>query len=245
MVGLHNKASILNIQVNCVTMDEALQVAETFIAENTPHLIATANAEMVMKAQEDRELAQILNEADLVVPDGAGVVWAARHKGHVMPERVAGYDLTQHLLARAAKKGYRVYLFGSGPEIVARAKQQAEKRFPGVNIVGMRDGYFDSQQEKAIIHDIQSLSPHILLAALGVPKQEKWLAKYLQELKVPLSIGVGGTFDVMAGQVRRAPVWMQKGNLEWLFRLILQPQRIGRMMSLPYFVLKILLDKKD
>nr|WP_144352836.1 WecB/TagA/CpsF family glycosyltransferase [Sporomusa termitida] len=225
-------------------MPEAVARLEQFIAGKNPHMIATANAEMVILAQEDQELAAILNQCALVVPDGAGVVWAARHQGYTMPERVAGYDLSQNLLAHAARQGYRVFLFGSRPDIVEKAKKVAVERYPGLGIVGIRDGFFTPQDEPEIIEAIKTAKPDILLAALGVPRQEKWLAKNLSSLNVPVCMGVGGTFDVMAGTVKRAPAWMQRCGLEWLFRLIRQPQRIIRMIALPRFALKVMFDKK-
>ncbi|WP_425061004.1 N-acetylglucosaminyldiphosphoundecaprenol N-acetyl-beta-D-mannosaminyltransferase [Sporomusa carbonis] len=238
------RATVLNIMIDTVTMSEAVAKIEQYIAEKTPHLIATANAEMVMMAQEDQELAAILRQCALVVPDGAGVVWAARHQGYTMPERVTGYDLAQNLLAKAVAKGYRVFMFGGQPDIVEKAKNIALKQYPGLNVAGTRHGFFSAQDEPAIIESIQSAKPDILLVALGVPKQEKWLAKHLEKLNVPVCMGVGGTFDVMAGAVKRAPLWMQRINLEWLFRLICQPQRIIRMMALPRFAIKIMLGKK-
>lgn len=225
-------------------MEEAVRTIERFIKERVPRLIATANAEMVMLAEKDKELAAILNNADLVVPDGAGVVWAARHQGHVVPERVAGYDLVQYLLKISAARSYRVFLFGSAPGIAERAQLAAEQYYQGVKIVGTCSGFFDDKKEQEIIHRIQSLQPDILLVALGVPKQEKWLAHHMSQLNVPVSIGVGGTFDVMAGAMQRAPLWMQQANIEWLFRLISQPKRAVRMLALPHFVLKVLSSKK-
>jgi N-acetylglucosaminyldiphosphoundecaprenol N-acetyl-beta-D-mannosaminyltransferase len=238
------KATVLGVLIDIVTMSEAEAKLEQFIAEKKPHLVATANAEMVMLAQEDQELAAILNQCALVVPDGAGVVWAARHQGYTMPERVAGYDLSQNLLAHAAKHGYRVFMLGSQTAIIEKAKKVAIERYPGLIITGIRDGFFTHQDEPAIIESIRAAKPDILLAALGVPKQEKWLARNLSKLNVPVCMGVGGTFDVMAGTVKRAPLWMQRISLEWLFRLLLQPQRVIRMMALPRFAVKVMLGKK-
>lgn len=226
-------------------MSDAVTLTENFIQEKTPHLIVTANAEMVMLAQSDQELATILSEASLVVPDGAGVVWAARHKGHAMPERVAGFDLVQHLLAQSAIKGYRVFMFGAAPGIAERAKQTAEKKYTGLQIVGVQHGYFTPADEEGLISAICEAKPDILLVALGVPRQEKWLARNLCQLRVPVSIGVGGTFDVMAGTVKRAPLWMQHVNMEWLYRLLSQPQRALRMLALPRFVIDVVIGKKD
>jgi N-acetylglucosaminyldiphosphoundecaprenol N-acetyl-beta-D-mannosaminyltransferase len=238
------RVTVLGVKVDAVTMDEAIERLETYIQEGSPRFIATANAEMVMAAQHDQELADILAKADMVVADGAGVVWAARYAGNAVPERVAGYDLAQSLLAMAAIKGYRVYFFGGAPGIADQAKDKAIAWYPGLNVVGVRNGFFTSADETDIIENIRASQADILLVALGVPKQEKWLSRYIDKLGIPVSIGVGGTFDVMAGVTKRAPLWMQRSNLEWLFRLMSQPQRFIRMLALPRFVLKVMTAKK-
>jgi len=235
---------VLGVKVDVVTMDKAVEMLETFIAEKKNRLVATANAEMVMTAQNDSHLAEVLDQADLVVPDGAGVVWAARYQGNQVPERVAGYDMVQQLLARAAVCGYRVYFFGGAPGIAEQACKTAKEWYSGLDVVGIRNGFFTDADEPGIIEDIRASKPDILLAALGVPKQEKWLAKHLTELNVPVSIGVGGSFDVMAGNVKRAPLWMRRISLEWLFRLVMQPQRALRMLALPRFVVAVITAKK-
>lgn len=236
---------VLGIKIDNVDMQHAVAKCERFIESASPHIVATANAEMIMLAQSDKELANILNNADLVVADGAGVVWAAKHQGTPLPERVAGYDLLQELLKKAAIKGYKVFFFGSAPGIAERAKIEAETKYPGVTIVGVRNGFFSNDDEHKIIEEINMLEPDMLFVALGVPKQEKWIYKHRDMLKVPVIVGVGGSFDVMAKAVKRAPLWMQKARLEWFFRLCMQPSRAGRMMALPRFVLKVLNNKKD
>ena len=236
---MKNKVDILGVGVDSITMKEALEKVEVFFEERQPVIVATANAEMLMRATHDEELKNILNAAELVVPDGAGTVWAAHHLGYEMPERVAGYDLAQELMKRAPSKNRRVYFFGSAPGVADKAKSKAEELYPGIQIVGTRNGFFTEADEPQIIADIKAAQPDLLLVALGVPKQEKWLAKYKDELNVPVSIGVGGTFDVMAGIMKRAPKWMQRAKLEWLFRAMLQPKRAGRLIALPKFVLKV------
>ena len=230
---------ILGVPVAALTMAEAVGQAERWMDERRGALIATANAEMIMNATRDEELCEILRAADLVVPDGAGTVWAAHHLGHEMPERVAGYDLAQELLRRAPEKNRRVFFFGSAPGVAEKAKQKAEAIYPGIRVVGTRNGYFSEADEPGIIREIREARPDLLLAALGVPKQEKWLKKHRAELDVPVSIGVGGTLDVMAGTAKRAPRWMQKAKLEWLFRGLLQPKRAGRLLALPQFVFRV------
>ena len=236
---MSKRVNILGVHVDAVTMAQAVAAVSSYMDERAGVMVATANAEMIMRATHDQELGAILNAAALVVPDGAGTVWAARHLGHAMPERVAGYDLAQELLRRAPAEHRRVYFFGSAPGVAEKAKAKAEKLYPGIEIVGVRDGFFKEADNPAIIAEIKAARPDLLLVALGVPKQEKWIAAHLEELHVPVAIGVGGTLDVMAGVMKRAPRWMQKAKLEWLFRGMMQPQRAGRLLALPKFVLKV------
>ena len=238
------QVEILGVNVNSLTRAQAVEAVQQFIAEKKVALVATANAEMLMRSTQDEELKDILNQADLVVPDGAGTVWAAGHLGEPMPERVAGFDLAQELMREAPARGDRIYFFGSAPGVADKAKAKAEELYPGIQVVGVRNGFFSEADEPQIIADIRAAKPDILLAALGVPKQEKWLKKHMQELQVPVSIGVGGTLDVMAGVMERAPLWMQKAKLEWLFRGLKQPSRAGRLLALPKFVLKVVASKK-
>ncbi len=241
---MRNRIAVLNVMIDVVTMKEAVTTVKQFVLQKKPHLIVTPNAEMIMMANKDKQLAHIINKADLVIPDGAGVVWAARYQGNLMPERVAGYDLVQCLLREAVNEKYRIYLFGGAPGVADKARKIAEDRFPGVKIVGTRNGFFNKQEEAEILNEIKTCQPDILLVALGVPRQEKWLDEYKDELRVPAAIGVGGTFDVMAGLVQRAPLWMQRSNLEWLFRLLSEPKRAIRMLALPHFVIKVMTTKR-
>lgn len=238
------RVNILGVDVDAVTMAEAVDVVRRAMDTRAGVMVATANAEMLMRATHDEELRRILNASALVVPDGAGTVWAARHLGHAMPERVAGYDLAQELLRCAPAEGRRVYFFGSAPGVAEKAKAKAKQLYPGIEIVGVRNGFFSPADNAAIIAEIRAARPDLLLVALGVPKQEKWIAAHLAELDVPVAIGVGGTLDVMAGVMKRAPLWMQKAKLEWLFRGLMQPKRAGRLLALPKFVLKVHASRK-
>ncbi|MBF1687107.1 MAG: WecB/TagA/CpsF family glycosyltransferase [Selenomonas sp.] len=238
------RVNILGVDVDAVTMAEAVDVVRRDMDTRAGVMVATANAEMLMRATHDEELRRILNASALVVPDGAGTVWAARHLGHAMPERVAGYDLAQELLRCAPAEGRRVYFFGSAPGVAEKAKAKAEQLYPGIEIVGVRNGFFSPADNAAIIAEIRAARPDLLLVALGVPKQEKWIAAHLAELDVPVAIGVGGTLDVMAGVMKRAPYWMQRAKLEWLFRGLMQPKRAGRLLALPKFVLKVHASRK-
>lgn len=233
------RIEVLGVPVDSVDMKQAVQRLEKFINDGFPRIVCTANAEMVMIAQEDSDLLSILRNADLVLADGIGVVWAAKQLAQKIPERVAGFDLTQNLLACSAQKGYKVFWLGAAPGIAETAARNAATSFPGLITVGIQDGYFGDDDSK-VVEAIQHAQPDVLLCALGVPRQEKWLWLYRQRLNVPVMIGVGGTFDVMSGKLKRAPRWMQKVGLEWFFRLMMQPQRGFRMLALPRFVFRVL-----
>lgn len=227
---------ILSIPIWNVTMEEARNLAFKCIDEGRAASIATANAEMVMRAQTDRELAHILQHADLVVPDGAGVLWAAEQQGKKFKERVTGVDLACSLLQEAAARQTAVYLFGGAPGIAEQAAANVQQQLGSLNIVGTHSGFFSADEEQGIIEDIRSKGTRILLVALGVPKQEKWISEHLYELGPCVCMGVGGTFDVLAGKSGRAPKWMQDNRLEWLYRLLKEPTRFKRMLALPKFV---------
>lgn len=217
-------------------MEEARNLAFKCIDEGRAASIATANAEMVMRAQTDRELAHILQHADLVVPDGAGVLWAAEQQGKKFKERVTGVDLACSLLQEAAARQTPVYLFGGAPGIAEQAAANVQQQIGSLHIAGTHSGFFSADEEKDIIEDIRSQGTRILLVALGVPKQEKWISEHLYELGPCVCMGVGGTFDVLAGKAARAPKWMQDNRLEWLYRLLKEPTRFKRMLALPKFV---------
>ena len=237
---MNERAEILGVKVDAVTMSQSVERVEKLIAARKNSIVATVNAEMLLRATQDADFKKILNAAELVIPDGAGAVWAARHLGYEMPERVAGFDLVQELMKIAPSKGYKFFLFGASPGIADKAKIKAQELYPNIKIVGTRNGYFTADDESEIISQIKNAKPDILLAALGSPKQEKWLDAHKSELNVPVSIGVGGTFDVMAGIVKRAPKWMQRAKLEWLYRAMLQPSRAGRLVALPKFIWKVI-----
>lgn len=237
---MRERVKILGIPIDILTMEKALARIEGFIQAGGSHQVVTANAEMVMLAQQDEEFREILFSADLVSGDGAGVVWASKKVGQPLPERVTGVDLVNNLLPIAASRGYSFFLFGGAPGIAEEAAVKMKEKFPGLKIVGVENGYFQSKDEQTIVEKIQQAKPQILLVALGVPKQEKWAKKHLANLGVPVVIGVGGTLDVFSGRVLRAPLWIQKINLEWFYRLSKEPKRFFRIMALPKFVFRVL-----
>lgn len=238
-----SKVNVLGVLIDSVTMDEAVAQITTFVEEKGPHLVVTANPEMVMGARSDQLLEEILQRAQLVVADGVGVVWASRMLGKGVPQRVPGIELMESVLAQAAELGWRVFLLGGEEGVADKASDAMREAFPGLNIVGTHHGFFGpGDEEETLLQTIKDSNPHVLLIALGVPRQEKWAAAHLAELKIPVAMGVGGSFNVWAGVDKRAPLWVRKIHLEWLYRLIRQPWRIGRVMVLPKFVVLVFVE---
>ncbi|MER3500923.1 MAG: glycosyltransferase [Candidatus Fervidibacterota bacterium] len=225
--------NLLGVPVAAVTMEEALDILEHFLSERKTHLVVTSDASALVRAQEDEEFRRIVQNADLVTPDGIGVVWSARLLGLPVYERVPGVELMAKLCERAARKGWRVFLLGARPYIAEKAAQNLQQRYHGLRIVGTHHGYFTPDEEKQVIAQIKAAQPDILFVAFGIPKQEKWIAKHADELNVPLCIGVGGSFDVYAGVVKRAPEWVQRLCLEWLYRTVRDPKRLPRLLAIP------------
>lgn len=230
-----DKADILGAFVDIVNTGQALQKIKELGRDGQPSHVITLNAEIVYQAQEDPDLLRIINEADLVTPDGIGIVWAGRKLGYPFHERVTGIDLLYQLCSEAAKEGWRVYLLGAAPGVAEEAGRKLCTAYPGLHICGCHDGYFSEQEMDALTAEIRDTQPDILFVALGAPKQEFWIKQYKQQLNVPVSIGVGGSFDVVAGIKERAPQWVINANLEWLYRLSKEPSRFKRQLALPKF----------
>lgn len=238
------KFEILGIKIDNISMDEAAGVLEEYLNMDMCSMVFTPNSEILVEAVKDREFEEILNKGHLVVPDGIGVVIASRFYGTPFKERVAGFDLTMHLVEIANKKGSRIYLLGGKEGVAEEAAIKLTERYSGLNIAGARNGYFDTDSEEKIINDINNSKADILLAALGAPKQEKFIYKHRDELKVKIAAGIGGSLDILAGRAKRAPEFYQKAGLEWLYRLIKQPKRIIRIMRLPKFIALAFFDAK-
>ncbi len=225
---------ILNVPIDDLTMDEALERLDAFIVNGRKtgkvHQVATVNADFAVKALRDPELRYLLQEADMATADGMPLVWGARLLGVPLAGRVTGADMVPALAARAAQKGYSIYLLGAAPGVAARAGQILQEKYPGLEIAGVCSPPYSSifEMDRAILADIKAAKPDILLVAFGNPKQEKWIGLYGRELGVPVMIGVGGTLDFIAGETKRAPEWMQQTGLEWVFRLAQEPRRLWR-----------------
>ncbi len=225
--------NLLGVPVAAVTMEEALGILERFASERRTHLIVTSDASSIVRAQEDEEFRQIVQSADLVTPDGIGVIWGARLLGLPVYQRVPGVDLMAKLCERAAQKGWKVFMLGAKPGVAELAAKNLQARYQGLQIVGTHHGYFSPEEEPQVITKINAAQPDILFVAFGIPKQEKWIASHADELQVPICIGVGGSFDVYAGVVKRAPEWVQRLCLEWLYRTIKEPRRLPRLKAIP------------
>lgn len=239
---MNQKVSIMEVPIDKVTMESATNTVIEFLESNSHYSVFTPNPEIIMEAQKDRELMKILQEADLVVPDGIGVVLASRMlKVPKLPERVGGFDLMQNVLSKIKDKDIRVYFLGSKPGVAQIAAKNMQNKYPGLKIVGTRDGYFTKEDEANIIQEIRELKVDLLLVGLGAPRQEKWIDKNKKQLGVKVAVGVGGSLDVMAGLVKRAPKVYQKLGLEWFYRLISNPKRAKRMINLPIFGFKVLI----
>lgn len=215
---------ILDVKIDEVNYAEALEKIAGFIVSRKPHQIITVNPEMIVEAQKNPEFKKILNDSDLNTPDGRGILWALK-KIHAIKLKtpVTGVDLTNKLALLSQTKNWRIYLAGAGEGIAEKAAQNLLKKYPQAKIVGV------SQEPN--ISEIKKKKPDILLLAYGAPKQDIWIAQHKKELNVPVMIGVGGTFDYISGHIRRAPKWMRKIGLEWLFRLIQQPSRFCRIFN--------------
>jgi N-acetylglucosaminyldiphosphoundecaprenol N-acetyl-beta-D-mannosaminyltransferase len=228
------KVDILGVSIDALTYDSALERMDAMIAGGGAHHVFTADVSGIMRAREDAELAEIVRTCDLVTADGAGVLWAARLFDFPLPERVSGVDLVRRLCALAADKGYRVYLLGAAPGVAEAAGERLRAEHPGLDLCGIHDGYFTDEQE--VVELLRAARPHILFVALGIPKQEQFIRRWYRELDIPLCLGIGGSFDVISGRLERAPLWMQRAGLEWLFRVKQEPKRWRRLAALPKFV---------
>jgi N-acetylglucosaminyldiphosphoundecaprenol N-acetyl-beta-D-mannosaminyltransferase len=232
-----DSVSILGLRVDRASSDEVLEKIRGYIAERRPRHLVTADASMAVIARRDTELCEIVRNADVVTPDGAGILWASRLLRSPIAHKVSGVDLVADLCRLSAEQGCRLFFLGAAPGVAQEAAEKLRSRFPGAQIVGTRDGYFSPAEEPQIISQIMAVRPDILLVAFGIPKQEKWITKHKAALGVPVSLGIGGSFDVYSGRVKRAPAWMQKASLEWLYRLCANPKKIGKVMTLPTFAL--------
>jgi N-acetylglucosaminyldiphosphoundecaprenol N-acetyl-beta-D-mannosaminyltransferase len=237
------RIEILGVPVDCVSMRGALDFVDELVRQAQPAAVIAVNPEKVMKARQDPWLLDQLRQAALLLPDGIGVVWAARLLENVGLERVPGADLMMALCERSQAQGYRVFMYGASPAVNAAARATLQGTFPRLQIVGSRDGYLPQQAMAGLIDEINASGTDILFVALGSPRQEFWMSTYLPGLRVKVCQGVGGTFDVIAGTVRRAPLRWRDLNLEWAYRLLREPRRLARQVVLPKFAWRVLAER--
>ena len=232
--------SVLGIDFDCITMQQAVSAAAEKIRSGQGGMICTPNPEIVWAATHNKELADCINQADLVLPDGVGIVWAGKKSSSPFPERVAGCDFLFELLSAAP---CRVYILGGKPGVAKLAADTLSRDYSGVKVVGCADGYFSD--ENAIVSDIRSVSPQLLMVCLGSPKQELFMHHHKDDISNCLMIGLGGTVDILAGTEKRAPRFFQYLKLEWFYRLIKHPGRLKRQLALPCFVMAVLAQNRN
>ncbi len=244
---MDNVAKIMGIPFPKITLDQSVQVLSEVIEQQNSELfhVVTGNPEIVMSCQHDQEIRSIIDEAGLVTADGIGIVMVSRIKGGHLPERVTGCDLLIKLLETGNQKNWSFYFLGADEMTSKKASEVITQTYPNLCILGRHHGFFNQEEEGKIVEEIRSLGPDVLVVALGAPYAERWIHKYKKSLNSRIGIGVGGSLDVIAGTVKRAPYLWRKLNVEWLFRLINQPSRWRRQLLLPRFAVRALFFKES
>jgi N-acetylglucosaminyldiphosphoundecaprenol N-acetyl-beta-D-mannosaminyltransferase len=223
------RITMMGCQIDNLSMEDTLAKIEGFIRSGQPHQHVVVNVDKLVKASRDEQLRRIINECALINADGMPVVWASRLLGKPLKERVAGVDLFEALMGRAADKGWRVFLLGAREEVVLAVRDTYLRKYPQLAIAGWRNGYWNGEQEEAaVVEQIRASGADLLFVAISSPKKEHFLGRYQAAMQIPFAMGVGGTFDVAIGRVKRAPLWMQKAGLEWFFRFLQEPRRMFR-----------------
>lgn len=236
---------ILDIKITKTDFNGAVQKFIDLLKESGTSTIYTPNPEIVMMAQEDEELKEVLFNGDLVIPDGIGLIYASKIYNLGLDERVPGIELMDEMIKYADKTKKKIFLLGAKPNVAKKAAKKINKEYKNVEIVGVHHGYFDESEELKVIDLINEKKPDILFVALGASRQEKWISKHKKILNTSVAMGVGGALDVWAGNVKRAPEIFIKMHLEWFYRVLKQPTRIKRLIAIPKFILKVLLNKKQ
>ena len=219
---------LLQTDFHALRMGDLLEIADQHIADKKDLLIGVVNVAKIVNSRKNPQLRSALEEADLVVADGAPIVWLSAMAGHRLPERLAGIEIMFELMKRANEKNYRVYFLGAKLEVLTTVVDIVRKEYPGLVVVGYRDGYFTDQQQQNVAQEIKDSKADILFVAITPPKKEIFLGKWRKFMNIPVCHGVGGSFDVLAGVTKRAPVWMQKSGLEWFYRVIQEPKRLWK-----------------
>ncbi len=234
---------VLGVKVHRIDMRQALEAIRGFVSVGKPHIVVTADSSMVVLAQRDADFRELVNSADLVTPDSSGILLAAKLLGTAIKERVSGVDMSGEICRMAAEDGLSVYLLGGAPGVAEAAAEKLTETYPGLEIAGTQHGYFEHSEDGAIAAQVRASGAKALLVGMGIPRQEKLIRDHLGELGVCVAMGVGGTFDVLSGKVKRAPAWMQRHGLEWLHRLAKNPRKISKVATLPMFLAMVLRQK--
>lgn len=220
--------TMMGCRIDNLSMEETLVRIEEFIRSGLPHQHVVVNVDKLVKASRDPDLRRIVNDCALVNADGMPVVWASRLLGKPLKERVAGIDLFEALMRRAGEKRWRVFLLGAREEVVAAVADTYRRRYPDLAIAGWRNGYWTDEEEAQVAEQVRASGADLLFVAISSPKKEQFLGRWQAEMRIPFAMGVGGTFDVAIGLVRRAPRWMQRAGLEWFYRFLQEPRRTFR-----------------
>jgi N-acetylglucosaminyldiphosphoundecaprenol N-acetyl-beta-D-mannosaminyltransferase len=237
------KREILDIKITDLNIKEVTKEIEFALKNKMQIRIVTLNTFGLSLTLKNKEFKEIINKAELVTPDGFGILWLAKFLSSSLKERVTGIDLIYKICEIASKNSYSVFLLGARPKLAKKASEFLKKKFPQLVISGTCDGYFKEDENKKVVQVIKEKKTDILFVALGVPKQEIWLSENLKKTGVYLGMGVGGSFDVLSGKVKRAPRWIQNAGLEWLYRTIQNPKKINRFLFLPKLILFVLKEK--
>lgn len=241
----NKRIKILGVPVDMVDKDQAMTMFVEDFAKDGVTMVVTPNSEIVQNASKDPELKALIGSADLIIPDGIGLVYASKILGCPLKERVTGIDFLESIVAHLAETGKSIYFFGSKPGVADAAAEKIKEKYPALKVAGTHHGYFKPEEEPQIVREINDSGADFLCVALGAPKQEKFISDHREELKVNGAIGVGGSLDVWAGTLKRAPEFYQKHGLEWLYRFIQQPSRYKRMLALPVFMLRVIFTGKS
>ena len=220
--------TMMGCRIDNLSMEETLVRIEEFIRSGQPHQHVVVNVDKLVKASRDPDLRRIVNDCALVNADGMPVVWASRLLGKPLKERVAGIDLFEALMRRAGEKRWRVFLLGAREEVVSAVADTYRRRYPELAIAGWRNGYWTNEEEAQVAEQVRASGADLLFVAISSPKKEQFLGRWQAEMRIPFAMGVGGSFDVAIGRVRRAPRWMQRAGLEWFYRFLQEPRRMFR-----------------
>lgn len=231
------KEEILGVAVNTESYDELIPKVFANLDVGKKSLVVAINPEKLMKAKEDAELKALLNRAEFQIPDGIGVILASKLKKGNIRSRVTGIDMMDRIVREAAARGKKIFLYGAKPGVADAAAEKLRELHPALTIAGVQHGY--EKDIQVVVDTINAAKPDILFVAMGSPKQEQWIEQYRERLHPVLFQGVGGSFDVLAGNIKRAPAIFQKAGAEWLYRLLLEPSRIKRQMNLPKFLVEV------